>query len=482
MGRDFTLSNNHPSILINGTKYHYGIDVHQQYMVESAHYEKDYWYFKEKEDLEAFLINLPESADRDLRLKLHADWREVTPEQRDAYLEQDKLLFRAMAAERVKNGTAQSFNMDLEGEHGPYEPQRIKNRSTEPPLARVERQLREWKTHHSWEGGLSEAGRLRVLEGELDWTGVAARDKEAMLAREIDFARITPEQFTFVYQDIATDKMEPADPAVAQALFDQSRDSREPRHARDALVRETFRLNHELGYIGFRHQYVNDPDVVKEWPDPATRERELRQFWDEQRGGTIASYRQGFANDSIQDLTAYRDYLRGILAGDLDGQIAYYNRVSDTGHDIRLQDDVLRELNQGTKAPPSPGELAERDPAPQQQQNETKGQAPGRDVRDTTRNLVESVLLDVWPRNGAIVDFGLKSQEHYEALYYPVREGELTPAQLDEALGKGEKLTALARSARSNPHRNIEFRTDWDELGLEQDAGRPLPSRAEPAK
>jgi hypothetical protein len=312
MGRDFTLSDTHPSVIINGTKYHYGIDIYRQYMVESAHYEKDYWYFKEKEDLEAFLINLPESADRNLRLKLHPDWRDVTPEQRDAYFEQDSSLFRAMAAERLRNGTAQSFNMDLEGEHGPYEPQRIESRSKEPPIGRVERQLRDWKTYHAW-GGLSEAGKLRVLEGELDWIGVAADDKGAVLAREVDFARITPDQFAFVYEDIATGKVKPADPAVATALFDES-------HA----------------------------------------------------------------------------------------------------------------------------------------------QAETRAIRPTTQNLVEAIWLDVWPRNAAIVDFGLKSQQHYEALYYAVREGEITPEQLDAALGKGEKLTALARSAPSNPHRSITFGTDWD--------------------
>jgi hypothetical protein len=325
MGRDFTLSGNHPSVIINGTKYHYDIDVYRQYMVESAHYEKDYWYFQEREDLEAFLINLPESADRNLRLKLHPDWRDVTPEQRDAYFEQDRRLFRAMAAERVKNGTAQSFNMDLEGEHGPYEPQRIESRSKEPPLGRVERQLRDWKSYHSWEGHLSEAGKLRVLEGEIDWTGVAAVDKEAVLAREVDFARITPQQFAFVYEDIASDKLEPADPAVARALFDRAR-----------------------------------------------------------------------------------------------------------GRD-------------GTQP-----------------------------IRDTTRNLVEAILLDVWPRPAAVVDFGLDSQAHYEALYYPVRKGEITPEQLDAALGKGAELTALAREAPSNPHKEIAFRTSWDALrpGPERGKGR----------
>jgi hypothetical protein len=83
-------------------------------------------------------------------------------------------------------------------------------------------------------------------------------------------------------------------------------------------------------------------------------------------------------------------------------------------------------------------------------------------VRDTTRNLVQAVFLDAWPRAGAIVDFGLDSQAHYEALYYGVREGEITPEALDAALGNGEKLTALARSSPSNPHHEITFSTSWD--------------------
>ena len=88
-------------------------------------------------------------------------------------------------------------------------------------------------------------------------------------------------------------------------------------------------------------------------------------------------------------------------------------------------------------------------------------------LKDTTRNLIEAIWADEWPRNGAIVDFGLKSQAHYEALYYGVRDGQITPEQLDRALGRGEELTALARSARSNPHREILFRTDWDDLRAE---------------
>jgi hypothetical protein len=68
-------------------------------------------------------------------------------------------------------------------------------------------------------------------------------------------------------------------------------------------------------------------------------------------------------------------------------------------------------------------------------------------------------------------------------LYYPVREGEITPEQLDGVLGQGEKLTGLVRSARTHPHRDIAFRTDWDDLrdepGGENDGDSPLPSYGE---
>jgi hypothetical protein len=79
------------------------------------------------------------------------------------------------------------------------------------------------------------------------------------------------------------------------------------------------------------------------------------------------------------------------------------------------------------------------------------------------------------------VDFELKSQEHYEALYYPIREGEITAKQLDAALGKGDALTALARSARNNPHKAIVFQTDWDDLRLEPDEASAGPEGSRPS-
>jgi len=83
-------------------------------------------------------------------------------------------------------------------------------------------------------------------------------------------------------------------------------------------------------------------------------------------------------------------------------------------------------------------------------------------ARPTTRRLVASILFDVWPSHAAAVDFGIDTQKHYEALYFPIREGEITPETLDAALGDGPKLTALVREAASNPHKDVEFHTSWD--------------------
>jgi hypothetical protein len=91
-------------------------------------------------------------------------------------------------------------------------------------------------------------------------------------------------------------------------------------------------------------------------------------------------------------------------------------------------------------------------------------------VRPTTRNLVTSILMDAWPSHAAIVDFGIDSQKHYEALYYPIREAEIMPKDLDAALGHGEKLTAMTRDAASNPHKDVQFRTSWDVI-LGRDSG-----------
>jgi hypothetical protein len=76
----------------------------------------------------------------------------------------------------------------------------------------------------------------------------------------------------------------------------------------------------------------------------------------------------------------------------------------------------------------------------------------------TADSLVHAVMMDMWPATPSIVDYGLVSQAHYEALYYPIRRGEVTADQLHEAAMQGGKaLTALAVSLPSNPHKDVVF-------------------------
>lgn len=110
--------------------------------------------------------------------------------------------------------------------------------------------------------------------------------------------------------------------------------------------------------------------------------------------------------------------------------------------------------------------------------NDERGLAADANLRPVTQTLIYAMVLDVWPGGAVIVDFGLVSAEHYEAVFYAFRHGDVTKADLDAALGNGPKLTELMRNAPHNPHRdkNLVFSTPWDGLDPK---GRDRLSRSE---
>jgi hypothetical protein len=61
-----------------------------------------------------------------------------------------------------------------------------------------------------------------------------------------------------------------------------------------------------------------------------------------------------------------------------------------------------------------------------------------------------------------VIDFGIESANHFGALQHAVCEDEVTPEQLDQALGHGAALTALIRP--ENPYYGVVFKTVWDVL------------------
>jgi hypothetical protein len=84
-------------------------------------------------------------------------------------------------------------------------------------------------------------------------------------------------------------------------------------------------------------------------------------------------------------------------------------------------------------------------------------------ARSIVNDLISDIMLDLWPRsNAAKCDFGIDSKLHYEALYYPIRSGEITAEKLDAVLGDGPAITNLVNSCDSNPHKGIVFVTAWD--------------------
>jgi hypothetical protein len=120
MGIDKSLTDDFPSVRIDGLKYHYGKETtNGQYLVENAAYAKDYWCFDTREDLIAFLVMLPESADRNWFEK-YPDWYDVSPEERASRFRKRRADLRQQAAEKRKNGSAGYFNILQFDEAGWY--------------------------------------------------------------------------------------------------------------------------------------------------------------------------------------------------------------------------------------------------------------------------------------------------------------------------------------------------------------------------
>jgi hypothetical protein len=83
-------------------------------------------------------------------------------------------------------------------------------------------------------------------------------------------------------------------------------------------------------------------------------------------------------------------------------------------------------------------------------------------VREVAGNAYTAILLDAWPSPAGVMDFGIDSSEHFEALKYEIRNGRISPEQLDDALGWGPALTKLIRT--DNPYHGVTFKTKWDDI------------------
>lgn len=72
------------------------------------------------------------------------------------------------------------------------------------------------------------------------------------------------------------------------------------------------------------------------------------------------------------------------------------------------------------------------------------------------------------------MDFGIDSSSHLGAIQFTLREGLVTPEELDSAMGKGAALTGIAQRG-DNPYRDVTFETSWDRLTPEPESPPEVP-------
>jgi hypothetical protein len=83
-------------------------------------------------------------------------------------------------------------------------------------------------------------------------------------------------------------------------------------------------------------------------------------------------------------------------------------------------------------------------------------------IRPVTQDCFNSMMMDEWPHTAAVVDFGLRSQAHYEGLYYPIRDGRLKIQELESVLGNGPAITELVKRLTG---KEIVYATPYDTMG-----------------
>jgi hypothetical protein len=120
---------------------------------------------------------------------------------------------------------------------------------------------------------------------------------------------------------------------------------------REILLTETWLLGREIGYVTFRAEFFTDAAVMQKWPDPAVRERELRDFWDDDAHAHYPHDREDAAKMTSERLTGYRDQLQDALASRREharlpspGEIAGEHRDETDGSETGMSSKGLRAL------------------------------------------------------------------------------------------------------------------------------------------
>jgi hypothetical protein len=83
---------------------------------------------------------------------------------------------------------------------------------------------------------------------------------------------------------------------------------------------------------------------------------------------------------------------------------------------------------------------------PETEANELKSIAEIQSVRDTTKRLINSVVMDMPMESltaGVLVDFEIRDREDWTRLYYYIKSPHFSPLALDAAMNDRAKIEAL---------------------------------------
>ncbi len=91
-------------------------------------------------------------------------------------------------------------------------------------------------------------------------------------------------------------------------------------------------------------------------------------------------------------------------------------------------------------------------------------------VRSLTQHTYDALMMDIWPRSAAIVDFGIDSAAHLGALQSAIKHGgsiEELDATIDAA-HSGDALNAFVQKY-ARAYRDVSFETVYDLLPSDAD-------------
>lgn len=280
----------------------------------------------------------------------------------------------------------------------------------------------------------AEPQRLHFLEGMVNWDGVDATDKRRILEWEIDFSQIAPDDQKEILGEVwHQNNTKPFESSDQAASKEESAPTIDPFAEREAQARELFDISNRVMFAEYVQRNALDYRIAML---PAEQVR--------------ATYFE----IAEETWPAAREEMMFREPAEIAETLELFKAKEAALREPKTLMDMLRDGGMGV------------DPDLDPYTATAKSIQDDAQIRPLTRELIDCCRLDVWPGYATVVDFGIDSSSHLGALQYAIRDGLVTPQELDAAMGNGVALTAIARRG-DNPYGDVKFQTSWDEIALD---------------